>query len=184
MVSWRWIIVIRRVLRRCSKPWKALFRRSPSICFWYRGTKNCASTNSQKIQERSNTSVSMRPSRRRRRFVQFRNMAIPRAVIFDLGGTLVHWADWETAADGRWAASYDHLVTQFADRRWPSRDAYVNAMRDAERDHWRRVNTEHWSGPPTGLVREAFDRLGVPVSGAEPLGAMDGYVKGVRGWLH
>jgi putative hydrolase of the HAD superfamily len=109
-------------------------------------------------------------------------MAIPRAVIFDLGGTLVHWSDWEAGADGKWAASYDHLVTQFADRRWPARDAYVNAMRDAEREHWRRVDTEHWSGPPTGLVREAFDRLGVPVSGAELLGAMDGYAKAIAGW--
>ncbi|HVD52499.1 MAG TPA: hypothetical protein VNB51_10695, partial [Candidatus Udaeobacter sp.] len=90
-------------------------------------------------------------------------MAAPRAVIFDLGGTLVHWSDWDTGADTKWAASYDHLVTQFADRRWPARDAYVGAMREAERDHWRRVDTEHWSGPPTGLVREAFDRLGVPV---------------------
>jgi HAD superfamily hydrolase (TIGR01549 family) len=109
-------------------------------------------------------------------------MAVPRAVIFDLGGTLVHWSDWETGADGKWAASYDHLVTQFGDRKWPGRDAYVNAMRDAEREHWRRVDTEHWSGPPTGLVREAFDRLGVPVSGAELLGAMDGYAKAIAGW--
>ena len=109
-------------------------------------------------------------------------MAAPRAVIFDLGGTLVHWSDWETGADRKWANSYDHLVTQFADRKWPARDAYVNAMRDAEREHWRRVDTEHWSGPPTGLVREAFDRLGVPVSGAELLGAMDGYAKAIAGW--
>lgn len=109
-------------------------------------------------------------------------MAAPRAVIFDLGGTLVHWSDWETGADGKWAASYDHVVTQFGDRKWPARDAYVNAMRDAEREHWRRVDTEHWSGPPTGLVREAFDRLGIPVSGAELLGAMDGYAKAIAGW--
>src|SRR5439155_1475495 len=98
------------------------------------------------------------------------------------GGTLVHWSDWDSGAEQKWAASYDHLVTQFADRKWPSRDAYVNAMHDAERDHWRRVDTEHWSGPPTVLVREAFDRLGVPVSGAELLGAMDGYAKAIAGW--
>src|ERR671930_2024691 len=55
-------------------------------------------------------------------------------------------------------------------------------MREAEREHWRRVDTEHWSGPPTGLVREGFDRLGVPVSGAELLGAMDGYAKAIAGW--
>src|SRR5438105_7723149 len=56
------------------------------------------------------------------------------------------------------------------------------AMREAEREHWRRVDTEHWSGPPTGLVRVGFDRLGVPVSGAELLGAMDGYAKAIAGW--
>ena len=109
-------------------------------------------------------------------------MGIPRGVIFDLGGTLVHWSDWETGADAKWAASYDHVVTQFADRRWPSRDAYVLAMREAEREHWKRVDSERWSGPPTGLVREGFDRLGVPVSGAELLGAMDGYAKAIAGW--
>src|SRR5947208_6962855 len=114
--------------------------------------------------------------------LSFRAVATPRAVIFDLGGTLVHWSDWDSGAEQKWAASYDHLVTQFADRKWPSRDAYVNAMHDAERDHWRRVDTEHWSGPPTVLVREAFDRLGVPVSGAELLGAMDGNAKAVAGW--
>jgi len=55
-------------------------------------------------------------------------------------------------------------------------------MRDAEREHWRRVDSEHWSGPPTGLVRDAFEHLGVPVSGAELLGAMDGYAKAIAGW--
>src|SRR5437667_178385 len=114
--------------------------------------------------------------------LSFRAVATPRAVIFDLGGTLVHWSDWDNSAELKWAASYDHLVTQFADRKWPSRDGYVMAMRESEREHWRRVDTEHWSGPPTGLVREGFDRLGVPVSGAELLGAMDGYAKAIAGW--
>src|SRR5438105_2117185 len=109
-------------------------------------------------------------------------LATTRAVIFDLGGTLVHWSDWDNSAELKWAASYDHLVTQFADRKWPSRDGYVMAMRESEREHWRRVDTEHWSGPPTGLVREGFDRLGVPVSEAELLAAMDGYAKAIAGW--
>src|SRR2546430_5132846 len=51
----RWIIVIRRVFRRCSNEWKARFRRSSSICFWYRGTKNWARMKSQNSQERSGT---------------------------------------------------------------------------------------------------------------------------------
>src|SRR4029077_19652968 len=62
-----------------------------------------------------------------RRFVQFEGMATPHAVIFDLGGTLVHWSDGDSACEEEWAASYDLLVTQFADRKWPSRDAYVAA---------------------------------------------------------
>src|SRR3989442_3056743 len=145
---------------------------------------------SHRSQERSGTALKHVPFRETShgsfscppgfRIVQ--RVAIPRAVIFDLGGTLVHWSDWASAAAEKWAASYDHLVTQFSDRNWPSRDAYVNAMREAEREHWHRVDTEHWSGPPTGLVREAFDRLGVPVSGAELLGAMDGYAKAIAGW--
>jgi HAD superfamily hydrolase (TIGR01549 family) len=109
-------------------------------------------------------------------------VSTPRAVIFDLGGTLVHWADWENGAVVKWAASYEYLIAQFADRRWPARDAYVTAMREAEGEHWRRVDSEHWSGPPTGVVREGFDRLGIPVSGAELVAAMDGYAKAIAGW--
>src|SRR5437899_12792525 len=55
-------------------------------------------------------------------------------------------------------------------------------MREAEREHWRRVDAERWSGPPTGLVREGFDRLGVAVSGDELVGAMDGYAQAIAGW--
>ncbi|TME28632.1 MAG: HAD family hydrolase [Chloroflexi bacterium] len=139
--------------------------------------KNWPRMNSQKSQERSNTDAAPFA-----RFRIVRAVTAPRAVIFDLGGTLVHWSDWETGAGQKWAASYDHLITQSAGRRWPSRDAYVVAMREAEREHWRRVDTEHWSGPPTGLVREGFDRLGVPVSEAELLAAMDGYAKAIAGW--
>ena len=109
-------------------------------------------------------------------------MATPRAVIFDLGGTLVHWADWDDSAPRKWGASYDHIVKRFADRSWPSREAYVLAMREAEGEHWRRVDSERWSGPPTALVREGFDRLGVAVSGDELVGAMDGYAKAIAGW--
>ncbi len=85
-------------------------------------------------------------------------MAIPRAVIFDLGGTLVHWSDWETGADAKWAASYDHLVTQFADRRWPARDAYVNAYAKAIAG-WSTVDPDATS--VLNLLRERGYRLGL-----------------------
>lgn len=103
-------------------------------------------------------------------------------MIFDLGGTLIHWADWEEAAADKWGISYDHLATQFSGRQWPSRDAYVKAMRDAEREHWRRVEAEKVSGTPTELVRDGFTKLGIVASDAELLAAMDGYAKAVAGW--
>ncbi|OLD10051.1 MAG: hypothetical protein AUJ06_02905 [Chloroflexi bacterium 13_1_40CM_3_70_6] len=56
------------------------------------------------------------------------------------------------------------------------------AMREAEREHWRRVDVERWSGPTTALVREGFDRLGMAVSGEDVVGAMDGYANAIAGW--
>ena len=109
-------------------------------------------------------------------------MAAPRAVVFDLGGTLVHWPDWDEGATVKWSASYDHLIATYPERRWPAREAFVGAMREAEASHWERVDREHWSGPPTGLVREGFDRLGVPPSSDELMAAMDGYARAISGW--
>ena len=109
-------------------------------------------------------------------------MTAPRAVIFDLGGTLVHWPDWEESAPTKWSFAYDALVLAGGDRAWPERDLFVTAMRDAERAHWERVDRDHWSGPPTGLVSDGFRRLGVVTSEAELIAAMDGYAKAVEGW--
>jgi putative hydrolase of the HAD superfamily len=33
------------------------------------------------------------------------------AVIFDLGGTLLDWPDWNEDISRRWALSYDYLTT-------------------------------------------------------------------------
>ena len=109
-------------------------------------------------------------------------MAVPRAVIFDLGGTLIEWPDWDEDSPRRWARSYDNLVAALPTAKWPARDTYVQAMRDAELAHWRRVENEHWSGPPSGLVREGFLRLGRPVHEPELLAALDGYARAVDGW--
>ena len=109
-------------------------------------------------------------------------MAVPQAIVFDLGGTLVHWPDWDEGATVKWSVSYDHLIATYPERRWPARESFVAAMRDAEAAHWKRVDEEHWSGPPTGLVREGFDRLGVPPSSEELVAAMDGYAHAISGW--
>jgi len=64
----------------------------------------------------------------------------------------------------------------------PERDAFVTAMRAAEKAHWERVDREHWSGPPTGLVSDGFRRLDLEVAPELLVATMDGYAKAVAGW--
>ncbi len=52
-------------------------------------------------------------------------MVPPRAVIFDLAGTLVEWPDDDP--ERRWALSYDHLVTVLPNRSLPGKGQYVCA---------------------------------------------------------
>ena len=106
----------------------------------------------------------------------------PRAVVFDLGGTVVEWPDWEGAAPTKWASAYDALRVSANGGVLPERDAFVTAMRAAEKAHWERVDREHWSGPPTGLVSDGFRRLGVNASDALLIETMDAYAKAVAGW--
>ncbi|HET8567986.1 MAG TPA: HAD family hydrolase [Candidatus Limnocylindria bacterium] len=103
-----------------------------------------------------------------------------RAVVFDLGGTLVEFPEWDERAGEKWSASYDAL--EALSLAPPRRDAYVRSMREAELDHWRRVETEQWSGPPTGIVAEGFRRLGVHPEERQLLVALDGYVSAIAGW--
>lgn len=103
-----------------------------------------------------------------------------RAVVFDLGGTLVHFPSWDESAVLKWAASYDALDA--LGLATPDRDAYVRAMREAELAHWRRVDTERWSGPPTGIVAEGFRALGVSANERTLLAALDGYAASIAGW--
>lgn len=109
-------------------------------------------------------------------------MSAPRAVIFDLGDTLVHWPDWDGDAPRRWALSYDYLVNAAPRDGWPTRETYAAAMRRAELAHWQRVENEHWSGPPSGLLREGFRLLGIHAGEAELMAALDGYARAVDGW--
>lgn len=106
----------------------------------------------------------------------------PRAVIFDLGGTLVHWADWDGAAPQKWGAAYDALRDLVVDSTLPPRDAFVAAMRAAELAHWQRVDGEHWSGPPTSVVSDGFRRLDLAVEDRLLIATMDGYARAVAGW--
>jgi len=120
-------------------------------------------------------------------------MNAPRAVIFDLGGTLVQWADWEDGAAAKWSVAYEAFLRAGGARAWPrgkrgltseagAREGFVAAMRAAEKAHWERVDREHWSGPPTGLVSDGLRRLEVDVPEDVLIATMDGYAKAVAGW--
>ena len=112
-------------------------------------------------------------------------MAAVGAVIFDLGGTLVHWPNWDEDSPRRWAQAYDYVDAQHAGvahRLPPSREAFVGAMRAAELAHWVKVETEHWSGPPKNLVLEGFRRLGVTADETTLATVLDGYARAVDGW--
>lgn len=110
------------------------------------------------------------------------DFAVPRGVIFDLGGTLLDWPQWDEDSPRRWSLSYDYLLEVLPATAWPPRDEYVAAMRAAELAHWDRVAAEHWSGPPSGLLREGFHRLGYHADEAQLLAALDGYARAVAGW--
>jgi len=107
-------------------------------------------------------------------------MTAPRAMVFDLGGTLVHWPKWEEDAPTKWASAF-HAV-RMGSSSAVTRDDFVAAMRAAEKAHWDRVDREHWSGPPTGLVSDGFRRLGINASDALLIETMDAYAKAVAGW--
>ena len=62
-------------------------------------------------------------------------MTAPRAVVFDLGGTLVQWADWEGGAPVKWGLAYD-AVRAAQHGAVASREEFVAAMRAAEKAHW------------------------------------------------
>jgi putative hydrolase of the HAD superfamily len=105
----------------------------------------------------------------------------PRAVVFDLGGTLVAWPDWEVGAAAKWERAYD-AVRAAHDGIRASREEFVAAMRAAEKSHWEHVDRDHWSGPPTGVVSDGFRRLGADAEDRALLAALDGYARAVAGW--
>ncbi len=106
----------------------------------------------------------------------------PRAIIFDLGGTLVAWPDWDDDAPRRWMLSYDYLREMYPGRPWPDQQTYVTAMRAAELAHWQRVEIDQWSGPPSSVLLDGFRRLDRSIDDAELMAALDGYALAVDGW--
>jgi putative hydrolase of the HAD superfamily len=134
------------------------------------------------------------------------------AIIFDLGGTLIDWPDWDEDINRRWGLSYDYLIAHAPSRKWPERDAYVYVMREAEKRHWQQVAERQASNNPTSLLRALqypqngskteqpshaplregvyTNEPGKPIDFAldfeigdeELLIAMDGYARAVNGW--
>lgn len=112
-------------------------------------------------------------------------MTAAKAVIFDLGGTLME-PDLEAGAEAFWGRSFDHLAVNLKESAGSlrfGREAFVGAMLEAEEEHWRRVNEKHWSGPPGELVEDGLCRLGMPAPREkEILAALAGCAQAVTGW--
>ncbi|MGI8554437.1 MAG: HAD family hydrolase [Dehalococcoidia bacterium] len=103
-------------------------------------------------------------------------------IIFDLGGTLVDWPDWDTASEDRWGMAYDYLRPLLGEREFADRQRFVQAMRAAELAHWERVEREYWSGPPTSLLQDGYRRLAIEAGEVELVATLDGYARAVSGW--
>jgi putative hydrolase of the HAD superfamily len=108
-------------------------------------------------------------------------VVVPRAVIFDLGGTLVQLPDGDEAIAHRWARAYDELMAEWPGQARPTRAAFVEAMVAAEMAHWRRVNAELWSGPARGLLADGFARLGLEADDETLGAALDAYARAAAG---
>jgi putative hydrolase of the HAD superfamily len=109
-------------------------------------------------------------------------MTALKAVIFDLGGTLIDWPDWDEDVKRRWGLSYDYLLSRLSSNDLPPQDVYVQAMLDAERNHWQQVAERQASSTPTEVLRAGFERFGHKASEEELLVALDGYAQAVNGW--
>ena len=111
-------------------------------------------------------------------------MTLAYAVILDLGGTLMD-PDLEGGADAYWNRCYDRLLKtlpEAAGQIGVGRETFVSAMAAAEADHWRRVNEELWSGPPSGLVGQGLERLGIPPRAPIVAAVLEGCARAMDGW--
>jgi putative hydrolase of the HAD superfamily len=104
-----------------------------------------------------------------------------RAVIFDLGGTLVDWPDWETAWEERWTLAYGYWRDRSNQENLEA-SAFARAMHEAELAHWRLVEEQYLSAPPEAVIRDGF-RLAGRVASDQVVGAvLDAYARAVNGW--
>jgi putative hydrolase of the HAD superfamily len=105
-----------------------------------------------------------------------------RAVIFDLGETLVDWPDWDASAEQRWGEAFEFLRSRYPNLEAAGCERFVGAMRGAELAHWHRVEADARSGSAASVVREGFANLGLQPSDAEVTASLDGYARAVSGW--
>jgi putative hydrolase of the HAD superfamily len=105
-----------------------------------------------------------------------------RAVIFDLGGTLIDWPDYDQDIERRWKLSYDYFRVMLPQRELPECEVYVRAMREAEKSHWAMVQAVQGSSTPTAVVRDGFQRMGRQASDEEVMTVLDGYGQALYGW--
>jgi putative hydrolase of the HAD superfamily len=103
-----------------------------------------------------------------------------RAVIFDLGGTLIDWHDWDAEVPQRWARCHGRLLSVTCER-WAPLDTFVEAMAAAEAAHWKRVTDDLWSGPPSGVVSDGLRTLGIPITESAITTVLDAYATAVDG---
>lgn len=109
-------------------------------------------------------------------------MRAPTAVIFDLGGTLVDWVDWQNGMHSRWSRSYALAALAFPEIPWPDHDSYVVSLEQAEQAYWRRVESSHWSGPATALIQEAVQASGWKHHTNTIQAILNSYERVVSGW--
>ena len=103
------------------------------------------------------------------------------AIIFDLGGTLLEFPNWDDQVADRWGATFDFFRAARPTEEL-ARAEFVQAMLGAEMEHWRRVDNEHWSGPPSGLVHDGYARLGRHADEATIIAVLDAYARAIDGW--
>jgi len=105
-----------------------------------------------------------------------------RAVIFDLGGTLIDWPDYDQDIERRWMLSYDYLKTMLPQNDWPDGETYVRAMREAEKNHWLMVQATQGSSTPSTIVRDGFRHMERLARDEEIMTVLDGYGRALNGW--
>lgn len=103
-----------------------------------------------------------------------------RAIIFDLGGTILDWPDINDG-NRRWIISYNYLAKNVPTFAKFDCNKYVCAMREAELSHWQKVQREYYSSSPLEVLSDGFRRLNMQVNNKEILAALDGYSLAVNG---